>query len=271
MSRRPSSNRRRRPRPPGIFRAGERKRPDVLEERTRLTLYITNRRLDQAAELFVSSGFSTLQRYCEALLEEAILADRSRARLELAETEHGPLEGLREIADDPEYLAEWNASTAAARSAADGDEIIVDVVDRRAEGSGAGVPVIVPRTTDVFASNSPQSVALEAASASVLAHVWGTDAERALLAALRRGEPPRADAIADLVDALGTLDAELSTRSMIDRRLAHALHRLAFESQVLLTDAFPGAFDAETVHTLRAVQEAVDRILSGEDIRYVEG
>ena len=35
-------------------------------------------------------------------------------------------------------------------------------------------------------------------------------------------------------------------RSM-DRRLAFALHRLAFESQILHTDAWPGAFDAWTV------------------------
>ena len=55
---------------------------------------------------------------------------------------------------------------------------------------------------------------------------------------------------------------------MLDRRLAFALHRLAFESQILHTDAWPGAFDAWTVDTLRAVQEAVERILSGQDIRY---
>ena len=41
-----------------------------------------------------------------------------------------------------------------------------------------------------------------------------------------------------------------------------------FEGQILHTDAWPGAFDAWTVDTLRAVQEAVDRILSGQDIRY---
>jgi hypothetical protein len=37
---------------------------------------------------------------------------------------------------------------------------------------------------------------------------------------------------------------------------------------VLHTDAWPGAFDEWTVDTLRAVQEAVERILSGQDIRY---
>jgi hypothetical protein len=51
---------------------------------------------------------------------------------------------------------------------------------------------------------------------------------------------------------------------MLERRLAHALHRLALESQVLHTDAWPGAFDKWTVDAIRAVQAAVERILSGE-------
>ena len=50
--------------------------------------------------------------------------------------------------------------------------------------------------------------------------------------------------------------------------MAHALHRLALESQVLLTDAWPGAFDGRMIAAIRTVQEAVERILSGQDIRY---
>ena len=46
------------------------------------------------------------------------------------------------------------------------------------------------------------------------------------------------------------------------------LHRLALESQVLLTDAWPGAFDERVITAIRTVQEAVERILSGQDIRY---
>jgi hypothetical protein len=36
----------------------------------------------------------------------------------------------------------------------------------------------------------------------------------------------------------------------------------------LLTDAWPGAFDEHMVMAIRIVQEAVERILSGRDIRY---
>ena len=66
-----------------------------------------------------------------------------------------------------------------------------------------------------------------------------------------------------------SLEAEYQGAGTIHRQVAYALHRLALEAQVLQTDAWPGGdFDAWTVDTIRAVQEAVDRVLSGEDIRY---
>ncbi len=58
----------------------------------------------------------------------------------------------------------------------------------------------------------------------------------------------------------------MPTRSTAGR-LMH-LHRLALESQVLLTDAWPGVFDERVITAIRTVQEAVERILSGQDIRY---
>jgi hypothetical protein len=61
----------------------------------------------------------------------------------------------------------------------------------------------------------------------------------------------------------------LRDATSLDRTFAFALHRLAFEGQVLLTDAHSdAAADPATVDALRRVQEAVDRVLSGEDIRY---
>ena len=57
---------------------------------------------------------------------------------------------------------------------------------------------------------------------------------------------------------------------MLDRQLSYALHRLAMESQVLLTEAWPGVFDRSMVGTIRAVQEMVERILSGRDVRFYQ-
>ena len=85
---------------------------------------------------------------------------------------------------------------------------------------------------------------------------------------MRRGESVSMAGVSELAHALQSLEEELRGAQTIDRALAYALHRLAFESQILHTDAWPGTFDDWTVETLRAVQEYVDRILSVQDIRY---
>ena len=110
---------------------------------------------------------------------------------------------------------------------------------------------------------------LSAAAEVVLRHAGQAgDAGPSFLANLRRGESVPLAEVAELARALHVLEEESRDASMLDRRVVYALHRLAFEAQVLHTDAWPGAFDDWTVDTLRAVQEAVDRILSGQDIRY---
>jgi hypothetical protein len=71
------------------------------------------------------------------------------------------------------------------------------------------------------------------------------------------------------LQALIDLEALHREATSVDRQLAYALHRLAFEGQLLLTDAWHGSqADPGTVDLLRMVQEGVDRVLSGEDIRY---
>jgi hypothetical protein len=91
---------------------------------------------------------------------------------------------------------------------------------------------------------------------------------QAFLPSLRRGDPVPPSEVAELAQALHDLEMEFRDCPAMDRRLTFALHRLAFESQILYTDAWPGSFDVWTVDMLRAVQEAVERILSGQDIRY---
>ena len=90
----------------------------------------------------------------------------------------------------------------------------------------------------------------------------------AFLPCLRRGESVPPAEVAELAQALSELERDYRGAPSMDRSLTFALHRLAFESQILATDAWPGAFDVWTVDMVRAVQEAVERILSGRDIRY---
>lgn len=228
------------------------------DEPQRLTLYLPGRVLDLAERLSNRAGALTVQLYCEDLLTRALESEQAIGHVAEAEAKHGPFEGLREISDDPEYLAEWTAS--AARR--DGD------AGRGAAGDGADAITVdaSPATlAEPIMATSPPDPDPDPSALTVIRHAGLVgDDPLAFLPCLRRGDVPPLETVEDLGAALVALDRSLAGAATIDRRLAHALHRLALESQVLHTDAFPGAFDAWTVDAIRAVQAAVERILAGE-------
>lgn len=251
-------------RPYTSFRLGEDKAPNPDLDEQRLTLYLPSGLLDWAETQAVRQHFGTIQAFCAKLLQDALEAERAKVQLAEAEARRGAFEGLAEISDDPEYLAEWNASVhppapgvrvsrkievSLTPSGDDSDEIEFPPV--------RGLPV--PMSDSIL---SPPAM-------SVLKHASpGSGAHDSILACLRRGDSVSPSAANELLNALAQLEAEYRGQPVIDRRLAYALHRLAFEGQILHTDAYPGSYDAATVDFLRSVQEAVDRVLSGEDIRY---
>ncbi len=234
-------------RPNGSFRLGQRgPTPQELDEQ-RITLYLPAELLDWAEGQAGQAGASSVQVYCARLLAEAIEAERSRGRVAEAEARSGALEGFRAITDDPEYLAEWSAS-AGPRD--------------RAEVHFLEAPLGTPQATAMPPGPSP-------AALTVLRHAApGDDDAAGFLATLRRGQAVGRATADELLQALNALEVEYRAAVAVDRKVAFALHRLAFEGQVLHTDAWPGTFDAETVNLLRVVQEGVDRVLSGDDIRY---
>jgi hypothetical protein len=106
---------------------------------------------------------------------------------------------------------------------------------------------------------------------AVLSHVGpGQNDPHAFLPALRRGVPVPPEKVAQLMAALQRLELDNQGATLLDRKLSYALHRLAMESQVLLTEAWPGVFDDRMQTAIRGVQEMVERILSGQNIRYYE-
>src|SRR5262249_44705907 len=126
--------------------------------------------------------------------------------------------------------------------------------------------------TEPVSRPAPQTIVRIPGDRAALEVVWrhvamGED-DWAFLPCLRRGVPVPDAKASELIRALHQLELEHRGAEVLDRRMAHALHRLALESQVLLTDAWPGVFDDPMIVTIRTVQEAVERILSGEDIRY---
>ena len=224
---------------------GQSKAPDPDDDPQRISLFLTGHQLDLAQRLSNESKIATVQAYCTKLLVEALESERNRVSLQETEARRGPLQGWNAIADDPEYLAEWrNAS-------------------RESTGQVALNPV------------EPEPIAMsldDPAAAIVVRHAGQSDAySHGFLACLRRGDTPTSESLTELNDALKSLEAESRDATAIDRSLAFALHRLAFESQILHTDAWPGRFDEWTVNAIRYIQEAVERVLSGQDIRYGTG
>lgn len=260
---------------PGVYRFGDEKAPNPNLEPQRLTLYVPGVALDDAQEQANRLGFENIQDYCGDLLVRAIDAESVRDHVAGVEAKRGTLEGLHEIADDPEYLADLSAATApravtghprpsAPARAHDPEPLALTV---RLEGARGPDPAGSP--PPAVRADRPQALTLSPAARAVMRHAGqAEDDPLAFLPCLRRGDPVPPSEVGELAQALHELEIEYRDAPAMDRRLTFALHRLAFESQILHTDAWPGSFDLWTVDMLRAVQEAVERILSGQDIRY---
>lgn len=285
---------------PPVFRSGEHRLPGYEDEFQRLTVYLPGSLLDLAQELATIADVPTIQEYCTRLLVYALENERVSRQVADVEAQRGPLEGLKEIAQDAEYLAEWRRQLESRGS---------QTSDHHVGGEADAVPEMTvpiaflpdasepeepdesrPDARDGTADGEPLTIRIEArrrfveplvsermvpevidgrALDVVWTHVAPGDGEtQGFLPCLRRGQPASSAATAELLDALHRLDEENRSLEGLDRRLAYALHRLALESQVLMTEAWPGAFDEPTIGAIRAVQEMVERILSGEDVRF---
>jgi hypothetical protein len=292
---------------PGVFRSGDHRPPNAGNEIDRIILYVPAAILDLAEKLAEKEGAATVQDYCAQLLVKAVDDARVRHKVADFEARRGPLEGLKEIASDPDYLAEWQErqdrkpgmagpphtpDIASGAGSEEGGLVFIDEPDRSALEDHRPDPHAEPESgeeTKPGSGGEPLQIRIELAARpaptsslkplvllmnnesalDVLGrHVGSVLDDWGFLPCLRRGEAVPAAKVSELARALGELEEELRGDELLDRRTAHALHRLALESQVLLTDAWPGAFDDNAVAAIRTIQEAVERILSGADIRY---
>jgi hypothetical protein len=92
---------------PPVFWSGEHRIPGPESELQRIILYLKGEILDQAEVQAEQAGAPTIQDYCAELLARAIEIQRVKRQVAQVEARRGPLEGLSEISEDPEYLAEW--------------------------------------------------------------------------------------------------------------------------------------------------------------------
>jgi hypothetical protein len=287
---------------PPVFRSGEHRPIGSGNELDRIILYLPSRLLDLAEVLAEKAGVPAVQDYCARLLARALEAEQVQQKVARVEARRGPLEGLNAIAEDADYLAEWQAQSEVKPDPPPGraiggqaahpgpilphaeDTITVDLVLGDGDDDAmeppvepvAGEPVEEPgdanRPVSVPIPMSSQPAVRVLTDRSALEVLWrhvgrGGD-DDAFLPCLRRGVAVAEPKITELIRALNQLETAYRGAEVLDRRVAHALHRLALESQVLLTDAWPGVFDARMIAGIRSVQEAVERILSDEDIRY---
>ena len=98
---------------PGLYRTGEEKMSDINDEVQRLSHYVSWKVLDEAESQAQRFGFATIQDYCTDLLTRAIDSERIREHVAEVEAKRGTLAGLREIADDPDYLADLSSANLA--------------------------------------------------------------------------------------------------------------------------------------------------------------
>lgn len=277
---------------PPVFRSGEHRLPGYEDEFQRLTVYLPGSLLDLAEQLAELADVPTIQEYCTRLLAHALQNERDAQRVADIEAHRGPLEGLKEIAQDPHYLAEWKPQ----HDRPDGEppfvpemtvplgplrppegEDVAEEPDEGRDGGAPGRPLTIrietrPRFLEPVVSERMVPEVIDGRALDVVwNHVGPGDADpQGFLPCLRRGEPAPTAKAAELLEALRMLEEENRGRDGLDRRLAYALHRLSLESQVLMTEAWPGAFDEPTVAAIRAVQEMVERVLSGQDVRYYQ-
>jgi hypothetical protein len=241
--------------PEGLTRTGWHKVLGPDDEPQRLTLYLPGRELDRATLLAQATGARSVQEYCEDLLAEAIASAHALQRLAEREEVQDVLRSLDELTSDPGYLAEWSTS---AQTRATPGPVSLPARD-------PSVPALTPAEPDASPPDDPRAVVLRHAGTGPRTATTAPG----ILDDLRQGHPARPDQARELLAALLALEDELRGLDAVDRLLAFALHRLAFEGQLLVAEAWPTlAADPGTRDTLYLVQEAVDRILSGQDIRY---
>ena len=134
----------------------------------RIILYVPARILDLAEALAEKAGVPTVQDYCALLLMQALENERVQQKVADFEARRGPLEGLKQIADDPDYLAEWQERSDA-RPEAPGGRV------GNHDDAGTSRPAVSePITVDIVARRGSTSGSLGIARSNVAAGIDGT-------------------------------------------------------------------------------------------------
>jgi len=244
---------------PGLSRVTEHKIPTHLAELQRLTLYLPGELLDLAEELGMQAGHKTPQRYCEDLLTQALQGQGLQEETKVQDMVKSAL------ADAADYLYQESLDT--------GRDILIGLTDPvqpngpftlRLNGPAVTQEVGAQPTGDAPPKANESADTLALAKMEVIRHAGlaTSNDTGTFLATLRLGEVPSESAADSLLSALEILDHGMASDEVVPRDLAGALYRLAYEPQVLLTEAWPVlAQDEFTLRLVRRVQAGVEQIL----------
>ncbi len=253
---------------PGLHRVTERKIPTHLTELQRFTLYLPGELLDLAEELATQSGARTPQHFCEELLTRALLGEEVE--------QESKVEGIvnSAMADAADYLFQESLDTER--------DLIIEPSGGMPAGSQFFLRLNEPAFLQLPALPGPEAEPVSGPDRNFGSSTLASDARTevlrqaglqepvdpsAFLVALRQGESPGESGFLSLIQALEALERSLTQDQPLDRELAYALHRLAYEPQVLLSEAWPAlAQDQATLQGVRMIQTLVERIFKGPGV-----
>ncbi len=244
-----------RPRVPGTFQSYQKEGLNVSSEPQRIVLYLPIELLDRIEQRALTEGMDSLQRYCEQLIINAFgdLDQRPKPKFESSPDPPVVRNALRSLDENLDLIESLSEAEEAMPSQQ--EEIRV---------------ASAPTSTMLFEA-IPEIV--DDAVATILQHAGINDPQqRGLLSRLRASDQIDPNAFFGLWNALEQLENSLRESPILDRRLGFALHRLGFEGQILVSEPVSGTvFEEHVIQFVRLIQEKVDRILSGQDIRYSLG
>jgi hypothetical protein len=269
---------------PGLHRVTERKIPTHRAEPQRFTLFLPGDLLDLAEDLARRAGARTPQHYCEDLLARALKLEGAQPDTEVGGIVASALDALdgfvhsESLDTERDVILEPAAPSGPdpAPGAAGGAGAPLSPFRLRVQPALPGLEEAAggePGSDPPVRTSAPVASVPEPASPGPAASSPGRDVAsrhaaleppidpQAFLARLRRGQPVPSALVDELIAGLRVLERRLAGGRMLDRELARALHRLAYEPQVLISEAWPAlAHDPETLQCIRRVQEGVERI-----------
>jgi hypothetical protein len=235
-------------------------------------LYLPGELLDLAEDLARRAGAGSPQLYCEGLLVRALRMEEIQQDAQVGGIVASAMDALDGFVHEESLDTERDVildpappTDPAPATGPQAPRFRIRVTPSLPGPADAAAPeLLTPPIEPPEPSVAPPSCLEETPGRAVALRHAALEAPfdaGAFLVQLRRGQAVASAQVSDLLAALASLEHALGDGQPLDRQLARALHRLAYEPQVLITEAWPAlARDLTTLQVVREVQSAAERI-----------